>query len=62
VESAVNKFYETDPSNLKTLLTDSVPRWDETAFASGRYGKDDTASGQRSMWDFYQHGSEEDTG
>jgi hypothetical protein len=48
VETAVTKFYETDSSNLKGLLSDSVPRWDESAFGSGRYGQDDTGNGLRS--------------
>jgi hypothetical protein len=42
LETATQKFFETDPSNLKSLLSDSVPNWDESAFGSGRYGQDDT--------------------
>jgi hypothetical protein len=62
VEAAVNKFYETEPSNLKNLLLDSVPRWDETAFASGRYGQDDTTGGQRSTWGPKQRSNTEHLG
>jgi hypothetical protein len=55
LEAAVNKFYETGPANINKLLSDAVPRWDETAFGSGRYGQDDTAG--RSTWDTHQHDS-----
>ncbi|KAH8733220.1 hypothetical protein GQ44DRAFT_23252 [Phaeosphaeriaceae sp. PMI808] len=44
VETAVMKFFETDPANLKSLLDSSVPRWDNTAFSAGRYGEDNTSS------------------
>jgi hypothetical protein len=49
VEAAVNKYFETEPTNMQRLLTDAVPRWDETAFGSGRYGQDDTGGAQTSM-------------
>lgn len=52
VEAAASKFWDTDPSNLKKLLIDSVPRWDETAFAAGRYGQDDPIGAVPSMWTF----------
>ncbi|KAH7074596.1 hypothetical protein BKA63DRAFT_513308 [Paraphoma chrysanthemicola] len=45
VEQAAMKFWDTEPANMQKLLKDAVPRWDETAFAAGRYGKDDTTGG-----------------
>ncbi|KAF2823964.1 hypothetical protein CC86DRAFT_372119 [Ophiobolus disseminans] len=45
VETAASKFWDTDASNLKKLLNDSVANWDDTAFASGRYGQDETSGG-----------------
>jgi hypothetical protein len=57
LETAAQKFWETDPSNLKNLLNDSVSRWDETAFGSGRYGQDETSGGMPSTWDLKQDSS-----
>jgi hypothetical protein len=57
VEAAVNKFYETDPSNLHKLLKDSVPRWDDTVFGSSSYGQDDTSDRHQGTWDLNQHRS-----
>lgn len=45
VQAAVDKFYETDSSNLEALLRDSKPTWDETAFGGGRYGENDASGG-----------------
>ena len=48
VDTAVQKFWDTDPANLKNLLNDSVPKWDDSAFGSGSYGQDETSSGMPS--------------
>lgn len=42
VETALMKFFDEDIANLKTLLKDSKPNWDDTAFGAGRYGNEDT--------------------
>jgi hypothetical protein len=45
VEQAAMKFWDTEPSNMRKLLNDAVPRWDETVFGAGRYGQDDASGG-----------------
>jgi hypothetical protein len=42
VEEAVGKFYDTDITNLRTLLRNSEAKWDETAFGGAAYGNDAT--------------------
>jgi hypothetical protein len=54
LDAAANKYYETGPDNIHQLLRDAVPRWDETAFGSGRYGQDDTVGAQNSTWNAAQ--------
>ncbi|KAL5121761.1 hypothetical protein ACEQ8H_000448 [Pleosporales sp. CAS-2024a] len=56
LEAAVNKFFEAGPANINKLLSDAKPRWDETAFGSGRYGQDD--AGGRSFSIDYAAGFE----
>ncbi|KAF2854376.1 hypothetical protein T440DRAFT_465350 [Plenodomus tracheiphilus IPT5] len=42
LQAAVQKFYDTDIDNLRSLLRDSSATWDESAFGAGRYGDKDT--------------------
>lgn len=43
VQAAVQKFYDTDIGNLRSLLRDSKTTWDDSAFNAGRYGDHDAA-------------------
>lgn len=63
VETAIQKFFDTEPSNLKGLLSDSVPVWDQTAFGTARYGQDDPATGPSipSTWSRAHKNRREDT-
>ena len=46
VNNAAEKFFSTDPSDLPALLRSQDPtRWDNTAFAAGRYGEDSNSGG-----------------
>ncbi|KAF2028373.1 hypothetical protein EK21DRAFT_90659 [Setomelanomma holmii] len=45
LEQAAMKYYETDPANMRKLLTDAKPQWDNTAFGAGRYGENDGNGG-----------------
>lgn len=42
LQTAVQKFYDTDIGNLRTLLRDSTATWDESVFGADRYGDNDT--------------------
>jgi len=43
VQTAVQKFYDTDIDTLRNVLRDSQAAWDDSAFAAGRYGDHDAA-------------------
>jgi hypothetical protein len=60
VETAAQTFFDTDAAKLKQLLADSTPRWDETAFGSGRYGQDETSAAIPSTWG-HGHSTAEET-